>query len=120
MYYSFIDINNSFENSYYRLKQTDFEGGGEYSAIIPVKNCEQDFTELSLYPNPVNKFLNISIKFPEESLVSVSICSLFGKIIYYSETYQSQIVFKDKLDGIYILKIELDTKVIVEKFVIKN
>jgi len=120
MYYSFIDINNSFQNSYYRLKQTDFEGGGKYSAIIPVKNCEQDFTELSLYPNPANKFLNISIKFPEESVVSFSIRSLFGKIIYYSETYQPQIVFKDKLDGIYILKIESETNVIVEKFVIKN
>jgi hypothetical protein len=120
MHYSFIDISNSFENSYYRLKQTDFDGDFKYFKIIAVKNCEQDFTELSLYPNPANEFLNISITLPEERVISISIYNLIGKLIYYSETYQSKIVFEDKLDGIYILQLQLDTKVVTEKFVIKN
>jgi hypothetical protein len=120
MHYSFIDISNSFEISYYRLKQTDFDGNFKYSSIITVKNCEEDFTELSLYPNPANKFLNISIKIPEEEIVSVSIYNLIGKLIYYSETYQPHIVFEEKLNGIYILQIELNTKIIVKKFVVNN
>jgi hypothetical protein len=120
MNYSFIDISNSFEVSYYRLKQTDFDGNFKYSSIITAKNCVQDFTELSLYPNPANEFLNVSIKLPEDRIVSISILNLHGKTIYYSESYQSKIVFEDKLDGIYILQVELDTKMIVEKFVVIN
>ncbi len=120
MHYSFIDISNSFEISYYRLKQTDFDGNFKYSSIITAKNCGQDFTELSLYPNPVNEFLNISITLPEERIVSISIYNLFGKLIYYSEAYQSQIVFEDRLNGIYILQLQLENKLVTEKFVIKN
>jgi hypothetical protein len=120
MNYSFIDISNSFENSYYRLKQTDFNGSNKYSSIIAVKNCEKDFNELSIYPNPANEFLNISILFPEEKVVSISIYNLLGKIIYYSEGYQSKIVFEDEIQGIYILQVELYTKTIIKKIVIKN
>ncbi|MFT5917750.1 MAG: hypothetical protein ACI81T_004267, partial [Bacteroidia bacterium] len=41
-------------------------------------------------------------------------------VIYYSRKYQSHIVFEDKLDGIYLLKIELDTKIILKKLIITN
>jgi hypothetical protein len=118
--YSFIDVNNNFETSYYRLKQTDFDGAFKYFTIIGVKKCRENLTELSLYPNPAKGFVNIAIRFPEERIVSVSIYSLHGKVIYYSRKYQSHIVFEDKLDGIYLLKIELDTKIILKKLIITN
>jgi hypothetical protein len=120
MYYTIIDITNRSEIAYYRLKQTDFDGSFKYSSIITAKNCDQDFTELAIYPNPANNYLNISLKYPEEKIVSVSIYNLIGKLIYYSETYQPHIVFEEKLNGIHILQIELDSKIIVEKFVIIN
>jgi hypothetical protein len=118
MYYSYIDIDNYFENCYYRLKQTDFDGRFKYSPIINVKKCEEDFTKLSIYPNPAEEFLNISIPFPDEKIISISIYNLYGQMIYYSEMYQSHIVFEDKLDGVYFLQLKLDTKTIAKRFVV--
>ncbi|NQX96534.1 MAG: T9SS type A sorting domain-containing protein [Flavobacteriales bacterium] len=44
--------------SYYRLKQTDFDGGYEYSDVIAV-NIESNFGEIGIFPNPIlnNSFL---------------------------------------------------------------
>jgi hypothetical protein len=120
MHYSYIDIDPLFKSSYYRLQQTDFDGRSKYSPIINVKKCKEDFTELSIYPNPANKFLNISIPFPADKIVSISIYNLLGKIVYYSEKYQDHIVFENNLEGIYYLQMELDTQIILKKFVIIN
>lgn len=46
--------------SYYRLKQTDFDGSIKYSEIVSV-SLNQD--ELILYPNPAGTNLNIECKF---------------------------------------------------------
>ncbi|MFT5599780.1 MAG: hypothetical protein ACI9N1_000006 [Flavobacteriales bacterium] len=119
-HYSFIDIQNGLELSYYRLKQTDFDGGYRYYPIIGAKKCMDDFTEVAIYPNPANKYLNIIIDFPEERVASMSIYNQFGKIIYYSNTYEPHIDFENIVNGIYIMKLELDSKSIFEKFVILN
>jgi hypothetical protein len=122
MYYSFTDKSNNYEISYYRLKQTDFDGDFDYSNILEVKNCEKnvDFNVLEIYPNPANEFLNVSINFPEEEIISMSIQNLFGEIIYYKESYQSKIVFENKLSGIYILQIKCVKKTLFEKFIITS
>ncbi|HVW13805.1 MAG TPA: T9SS type A sorting domain-containing protein [Mucilaginibacter sp.] len=52
--------------NYYRLKQIDFNGGITYSNIVVVGFANQAngiYTDnLSIYPNPVNSMINLSIK----------------------------------------------------------
>jgi hypothetical protein len=122
LHYSFIDRNNNFENSYYRLKQTDFDGDYDYSKIIVVKNCDKDLSsnKLVVFPNPANKFLNVSINFPEDQIRSISIHNLVGELIYFSDSYLSKIEFGEELDGFYMIQIELDAETLFEKFVILN
>ena len=56
--YSTIDNNPYHGVSYYRLKQTDFDGEIEYSKIKSV-NLQNQISEVSIYPNPVNTELTI-------------------------------------------------------------
>ena len=48
--------------SYYRLKQTDFDGQFLYSKIKSVKNNSLENSMLSLYPNPVKGNVTLNIK----------------------------------------------------------
>ncbi len=41
--------------SYYRLKQTDFDGNFEYFNIVPVKVDLSDKGEMNLFPNPLRR-----------------------------------------------------------------
>lgn len=66
-------------NTYYRLKQTDYDGQTNYSDVIYIKNNLETF-ETNIYPNPFMDQVNIETK---ESEISVS--DIFGKIIFYKK-----------------------------------
>lgn len=55
--YNKIDPQPYFNTSYYRLKQTDFNGQFTYSKIVPV-NINSEYT-IAAYPNPVINYLTI-------------------------------------------------------------
>jgi hypothetical protein len=116
--YSFIDLGQYDGISYYRLKQTDFDGKFKYSTIITIEKCGEDISELAIYPNPTSEALNLSIGGDESKILSISIYNVFGKMVYYSEFYQSNIVFENKLSGIYFLHLNLASKNISKKFVV--
>jgi hypothetical protein len=115
--YSVIDIEPFNDISYYRLKQTDFNGVFKYSAIIAIENCREDISELAIYPNPANKTLNLFYGGDENKIISTSIYNKLGEIVHYSEFYQSKIVFENKLNGIYFLHLNLASKNIIKKFI---
>jgi hypothetical protein len=56
--YSFVDNNPLNGNNIYRLKFTDFDNKIKYSNTVSIKNSK---SEISLYPNPVNGILYISV-----------------------------------------------------------
>lgn len=56
--YSFLDSNPLSGLSYYRLKQTDYDGIFTYSQIIAVENIYNNF-DFEIFPNPVEDELNI-------------------------------------------------------------
>jgi len=49
------------ELNYYRLKQIDFDGTTEYSAII-VTEIKSDLDKITIAPNPANDFLNLQLE----------------------------------------------------------
>lgn len=66
--------------SYYRLKQTDFDGKVEYFDMVAVDIS--NITNLKLYPNPVNSFLTLSLESKlENSTIKLSVYNTQGRLI---------------------------------------
>ncbi|MEQ8325507.1 MAG: DUF2341 domain-containing protein, partial [Vicingaceae bacterium] len=73
--------------SYYRLKQTDFDGQFSYSNIEAIDNKEAIINEI--YPQPANDFLILSLS---EKISSISIYGAQGKLVYSEDADFQNIV----------------------------
>ncbi len=58
--YEALDDNPVPGNSYYRLKQTDFDGSFDFSSVVKVTVGETSSGSFSLYPNPAHDRLTLS------------------------------------------------------------
>ena len=116
--------------SYYRLKQTDFDGTFTYSDIVSVtmKNND-DLLILSVFPNPTDgKILNLTTSgLNEEEHVFMQIISVYGKpmlIGYYDADDRGEITIqiqdiKNWSDGIYILTLRTEKGMVQSRIVKK-
>ena len=86
--YSFIDQTALSGTSYYRLKQTDFNGNFTYSAIRTVQINQLEASQIKIYPNPSNN--HIWIEGDSFELEQIKIYNVLGKEI----TIQTKIVEK--------------------------
>ena len=116
--YSYIDAGQYDDISYYRIKQTDFNGQFKYSAIIAIEKSVLDIAKLAIYPNPAKEALNLSYEGDKSQILSTSIYNLLGEMVYYSEFYEPKIVFENNLNGIYFLHLNLPSKNIIKKFIV--
>ena len=100
--------------SYYRLKQTDFDGKFEYSEIESV-NLGEDKNQIALkiYPNPaIDNTVHISFTSEVVEVNTINVYDAVGKIIY-TEQFQSvkginehTITIPDLAEGIYNIELE--------------
>jgi hypothetical protein len=74
--YTNTDYNPYQGISYYRLKQTDYDGMHGYSNIIAV-NFNQAITSIEIYPNPVN--YQVTIKGDRFELEQINIFNTPGQ-----------------------------------------
>lgn len=116
--YSFIDVARYNDFSFYRLKQTNYDGQFEYSSIIAVDKCGEDLSGLAIYPNPAKEILNLSYRGDKDKIISIQLYDVLGERVYHSEFYQSKIVFENKLNGIYFLHINSAKEIIIKKFIV--
>jgi len=79
--YSTVDKSPYNGVSYYRLKQTDYNGEFSYSEIEVVNFSKSD--EIAVYPNPVKEVLNINGLLFDDI---ISIYGIDGKLIYTGNT----------------------------------
>lgn len=109
--------------TYYRLKQTDYDGKYTYSKIIGIETT----TNLTIYPNPISakeKQLNIHIKEKLYTGLNVSIIDINGKVVY--ETYLAKeqgnvyrLAFSPEIpQGIYFVHLKTNNQLIVRKLLI--
>ena len=78
-FYSSLDDVSSVSSSivYYRLKQLDIDGKGNYSKVIAVK-VKKGNTEMSISPNPFNSYLNINMEWNSNELITAKVINTQG------------------------------------------
>jgi hypothetical protein len=71
MRYSYIDTNPQIGTNYYRLRQVDFDGQFDYSAILSVACAANSDLSLQFYPNPASNLINVLLPYPANAFLIV-------------------------------------------------
>ncbi|HEX8514688.1 MAG TPA: T9SS type A sorting domain-containing protein [Bacteroidia bacterium] len=97
--YFYTDYSAFEGTSYYRLKQTDFNGNFSYSALAPVNYYDVQELSFAVYPNP-NSGTNISLEVngPLQEEILVVVKDITGK-----ENYSKVVVLQNTIDNVIVL-----------------
>ena len=112
--YQEIDRQPFLETSYYRLKQTDFNGEFSYSSIVDIYVDPGKLMPLDLYPNPTGGPL--SIEGAPDELTSFTFYDVTGKDVTAQVKLIERTEFLIRVDisklprGVYLLKTENETR----------
>ncbi len=82
LYYTATDFEPLSGISYYRLKQTDFDGSFEYSELISVNNTVGSAADVVLYPNPNNG--NFRLHSGSDTDIAFRVFDMQGRVVYAS------------------------------------
>jgi hypothetical protein len=115
LFYSMTDENPHMGQSYYRLKQTDFNGMFSYSELAPVYISNNKSPEFIIYPNPATVLIQVLVSPP----VEIGIFNIHGQLV------KSLITTEDKTSidvssfpvGMYFLKVKTENGFMVKKFI---
>jgi hypothetical protein len=107
IFYSFEDIYPNKGTSYYRIKQTDFNGDTSYSEMVSV-NVNKEF-EFLIYPNPAKESVFISTSEPIELTLLTS--DFTEQEVLFMTLENGVVVDLSNLSqGLYFMKILFDGK----------
>ncbi|XOV93313.1 MAG: T9SS type A sorting domain-containing protein [Bacteroidota bacterium] len=114
--YQFID--NQPENgiNYYRLKQVDYDGELEYSPIVVINTISKNEPELTIFPVPVDKYLQIKTNVPLGN-VSVSFYNLAGRQVKVNVRDFKNIDVSDLPAGLYFIRIDTPVESFKRRFI---
>jgi hypothetical protein len=122
--YSFTADQTNQDISYFRLKQTDFDGKFKYSNIVQVGNCNKELTGLSIYPNPSNgKSLFGRTNFQINEEYSIEIYNNLGKMVAHLSSIQPEfsVNFSQILPtGVYYARFSSASFSSAKIFLVKN
>jgi hypothetical protein len=71
--------------TYYRLKQTDFDGKYTYSSVIAIENNLNEIAISNVHPNPTTDDLNFDFYSPVKGTVKIQILDLTGRVVFDKE-----------------------------------
>jgi len=109
--YHMYDENPYFPVTYYRLKQTDFDGEYSYSEVVAIQNYEGgEFNAGELYPNPTDGKFYIDLNIPVATDVILDVCDVDGKSVFrrnYSVSGEQKIEVDGSAwaAGVYLVKV---------------
>jgi len=119
--YSLTDVQADNKASFYRLKQTDVNGNYKYGNIIFVKDCANEGANNStIYPNPSNGKFDLLFKGAAGQAYSIEIFNLQGQKLYESTGFQSKFDLSNQAPGVYIMRVQQNSKTQNLKFVIER
>lgn len=113
--YALTDMTPNEGTSYYRLKQTDFNGIYEYSAIIYINKCEDNSGDhFTIYPNPFTNQINVKLNSSEINQYELRLYTVLAEeIMSKNITSNSTTINTSNLSsGIYFYKVIGDNQVI--------
>lgn len=80
MNYNFID-EAPFANTYYRLRQVDFDGQFEYTEIVNVNRRKVGSNDVKMYPNPAQDNLTIDYTSSATEDVTITVTDMTGRVL---------------------------------------
>lgn len=126
--YSLIDTDPYIGISYYRLKQTDYNGDFSYSDVVAVDNIASG--SFAVFPNPSNgEEINVIVNGVAESEIVIVIYDILGNIAYSktientnsSGYFATVINAEDKLPaGVYNIMASGTTDKFIKRLVIRK
>jgi len=126
--YSFSDSKPLSGTSYYRLKQTDYDGQYEYSEVIASNyGLATQYQNFKIYPNPTtSREFNVLFDFKASS-VGITLFDIAG-IAIKEYTYSNievnsreRIVLDSEVpSGVYVLQVHSGDMVQYKKLIVKN
>jgi len=118
--YSFTDPQKTDEPRYYRLKQTDFDGYVKYSEVLLIDPCSPvDPDDLEVYPSPASGKINL-VFHGKQQIKYLEIYNSIGEKIFQSDKIPGSIDLTKFQDGLYFIRLYLPSKVLFQKFIVKN
>lgn len=100
--YQYIDLNSNKEVSLYRLKQVDLAGKISFSEVRSVRGVDQQFTSLSVFPNPARS--NFSVMMPDENaLYDLQIVDATGRVVKQFTSVKNSKTISDLKTGQYLV-----------------
>lgn len=123
LFYNSVDRNPLFGTSYYRLRQTDFNGDHSYSKVISVDFENSDNLKFEIIPNPkVDNYPSyIKLNNIYDGDLAINITDLRGVVVYENliNGKESKIEMPTTFSsGIYFVKITSDKMVQTKRMVI--
>lgn len=117
MYYTFTDAQPLHGISYYRLKQTDFNGQFKYFNWVAVSYDAIKDKDIVIFPNPNSGAF--VIKGAEENS-DVTVTDVLGQVILKTKIIsdKTEINLSDFYKGIYFISINSYSKSVVKKIII--
>jgi len=117
--YAFFDAKGLDENiTYYRLKQTDFNGYFTYLDPISIQcnGLDNAIFNIEIYPNPTSYELNI-LNAPSK-IDKIEVIDVWGRIVLSQEHLQTPTVkVNDLANGSYFIKIYSAGQSVTKKFI---
>lgn len=114
--YSYTDNRHAAGVLYYRLKQTDYDGTEELFTPVSVQ-CDVQERTVSIFPNPVDEQLNISINGSSYHHAAIELVDFSGRVVVtksFIADNAGNIVTLDRnglSSGAYLVRISLDGEV---------
>lgn len=107
--------------SYYRLKQTDFDGASAYSKVVPVNISGSAFEIMNTYIDPATGLLEVTLNCSGNCLIAFELYNAMGMRVYASAEalpgkdlkFYIPVASLDK--GIYLLRAACEGKTITKK-----
>ncbi|MBP6333983.1 MAG: T9SS type A sorting domain-containing protein [Bacteroidia bacterium] len=126
--YTFVDEDPLNGESYYRLRQTDYDG--KYEIFDPehvlIKKTVLDDSKITVWPNPFEEKFDLEIESEESGTLTITLLAIDGR------TLRNEVVSIDApgmkwsfqeggdlLPGTYILRLQVNDEVISKKLVRK-
>lgn len=115
--YSYSSVNRE-KYTYFRLKQTDFDGKFAYSDLVAVELVHD---QMKIYPNP-NMGTMVNIQLPSKEAGILQILHADGRVAYSSELTGGQLLRLTDLNlnpGTYIVHVQQGDQLLTERLVIQ-